>query len=164
MNQKIWLLFAFVLGFVASELSQNFRNSNAESSQTISKSVENQQIELKNASTSNSENFDEFLQNFNSDSSFQISRIIFPLKKEALSQDFLEEVSFSIQKKHWRFLPILGSADFFIQISNPDEKGVEKSNRKLLELNGIENGLYISYEFQLVDNQWFLVSWIDRST
>lgn len=108
------------------------------------------------------ENFDEFFTKFSGDSAFQVNRIKFPLEKEGLSDDLMEEEKSKIAKKDWGYIPFFGAQEYYIQISSREEEA--ETGLRYLEFKGIENGIYVCYEFKLVKNKWYLVKWIDRST
>ncbi|KAF2338280.1 DUF4348 domain-containing protein [Flavobacterium tistrianum] len=106
-----------------------------------------------------SEDFNEFFKKFNSDTKFQVSRVIFPLKYKANNDDF-ELSDYIMTKEGYKVLHLNNKAD---------EKYLKrtllvKKNKTTLEQRGLDNGIYIDYVFELKDNKWFLKTLVDQST
>jgi len=106
-----------------------------------------------------SEDFSEFFNKFNSDTKFQISRVIFPLKYKANNDDF-ELSDYIMAKEGYKVLHLNNKAD---------EKYLKrtllvKKNKATLEQRGLDNGIYIDYVFELKENKWFLKTLVDQST
>jgi len=119
----------------------------------------------KEISINSSEEFKDFLNNFSVNNDFQISRIKFPLKVEDFKTIEFELTQRTIAKQSYypfRFkFNVIGekeSIDDFTQLITV------KGNSATIEIEGIENGLVITYYFEKIDSKWFLVSWIDQST
>jgi len=116
-------------------------------------------VTLAQTSKATSEDFNEFFKKFNSDSKFQISRVIFPLKYKANNEDF-ELLDYTMTKEKYKVLHLNNKAD---------EKYLKrtllvKKSKATLEERGLDNGIYIDYIFELKDNKWFLKTFDDQST
>ncbi|MFD2940393.1 DUF4348 domain-containing protein [Flavobacterium notoginsengisoli] len=106
-----------------------------------------------------SEDFNDFFKKFNSDSKFQVSRVLFPLKYQMNNDDF-ELADYTISKDKYKVLKLNNKAD---------EKYLKRiisinKQKATLQQRGLDNGIYIDYIFELKDNKWFLKTWIDQST
>ncbi|MDQ8014690.1 MAG: DUF4348 domain-containing protein [Flavobacterium nitrogenifigens] len=116
-------------------------------------------VALAQTSKATSEDFNEFFKKFNSDTKFQISRVIFPLKYKANNDDF-ELSDYTMAKEGYKVLHLNNKAD---------EKYLKrtllvKKNKATLEQRGLDNGIYIDYVFELKENKWFLKTLVDQST
>ncbi|WDF65577.1 DUF4348 domain-containing protein [Flavobacterium sp. KACC 22763] len=116
-------------------------------------------VTLAQTSKATSEDFNEFFKKFNSDTKFQISRVIFPLKYKANNDDF-ELSDYTMAKEGYKVLHLNNKAD---------EKYLKrtllvKKNKATLEQRGLDNGIYIDYVFELKENKWFLKTLVDQST
>ncbi len=98
---------------------------------------------------SNNETLESFIEKFSLDSLFQESRVVFPLKKKYLNEN-LKEVEKLVEAKDW-WRVILESTDDYSM------RYYDKENQGFVELKGIENGINITYVFELNDGEWFLV-------
>lgn len=106
---------------------------------------------------SNNETFESFIEKFSLDSLFQESRVVFPMKKKYIDMD-LKEVVKIVEAKDWWRVVFESTDDYSMRYF---EK--EKENRGFVEFKGIENGISITYVFELRDGEWFLVEIEDLS-
>ena len=106
---------------------------------------------------SDDETFESFIEKFSLDSLFQESRIVFPLKKKYLNENLKEEEKFVEAIDWWRV--ILESTD------NYSMRFFEKKkvNLGMVEFRGVENGVRVTYTFELNGGEWFLVEMEDFS-
>ncbi len=107
---------------------------------------------------SNNETFESFIEKFSLDSLFQESRVVFPLRKRHLNES-LKEVEKIVEAKDWWRIILESTDDYSMRYF---EK--EKENKGFVEFKGIENGIKITYVFELKDGEWFLVEVEDLST
>jgi hypothetical protein len=107
------------------------------------------------------EDFKTFLYKFKTDSTFQYSRVSFPLTQE-LSGDLDESENSIIQidSQDWHYLDL--KYDPSIETSYKEIIDVSKSSAQLF-YKGIDNGIYIEYIFELKDKIWYLKRWNDFS-
>lgn len=116
-------------------------------------SIDEEDWSLESKSTSE---FDEFFKKFNSDKSYQLSRIIFPM---TITLDEMGEISQkTITKNEWEFDQIDEKSDYYYVVKKI------KENKATIWLSGKENGVNIEYFFEKRNNQWCLVSMKDAST
>ena len=106
-----------------------------------------------------------FLDFFNKDSTFQMSRVDFPIRvtdfhkiEFELSERMVSEneyylKKFSINKTSEK--ENFGEYEQTITIEN---------NKALIEIIGIENGIAVDYEFRKINGEWKLTTWTDQST
>lgn len=107
--------------------------------------------EKRNISNSYIENFDSFYDRFHNDSLFQISRLKFPLK----GGRFEEEGEEKWTKKNWSMLKMKIYDVDTTQYKVSYEKHEKNFNEKVwLE----DSGFSFEYNFELINNKWFLVS------
>lgn len=107
---------------------------------------------------SNNETFESFVQKFSLDTLFQVNRIEFPLNTIQLNEDF-EEIEIWVEEKDWRRVVFEETEDYSMTaFTNRDgEEGY-------VNFKGIENGIAISFTFQLNGGEWYLVKMADRTT
>ena len=110
------------------------------------------------------EYFDSFLQEFSSDSSFQISRIQFPIPFKTMNNDTYEEVNLTLSKDQWNFHSVLPSHELFTQTYDNFERALDKSGELVFSLIGNSNGINVHYYFKRIGRKWFLVRFEDMST
>jgi len=122
-----------------------------------------QKIKLSTPKNVDSE-FKLFLDFFNNDSIFQISRVKFPMSIQDLNGEFeLEERIINEDEyflKKFDFNEINKTEvfqDYTQKITLNDENAS-------IEINGIENGIACEFFFKRINNKWQLISWIDQST
>ncbi len=103
--------------------------------------------------------FNLFFDLFSKDSIFQTSRIRFPLKR--MTQE-IEKDSPSIgwiKKEYWKFLKLENKVfdNYSIEIQ-------ENIDAAIIEIRGIENGIYVNFNFIKENDKWILILWEDYST
>lgn len=106
----------------------------------------------------NEEDFDIFLDRFNTDSSFQISRVNFPVKVVEFNTEKLTEDTLILNQTNYHFNQInKKSKDYTI------EKVIASDSAEVL-LKGIDNGIYREFFFSKKNGIWKLNTWNDLST
>lgn len=111
--------------------------------------------------------FDEFFDRFAKDSVFQKERVKYPMEwsyyGEANYQELITEIVDSKQK--FRYFDFTDDKNAINR-----EYGAFEVNRinhidsVIYQRIGLDTGLLISFKFQLIDNCWYLVSIVDKST
>ncbi|WP_242134106.1 DUF4348 domain-containing protein [Aestuariivivens marinum] len=98
----------------------------------------------------NNENFDSFFWKFMTDSTFQISRINFPLKYISWKESIGGEIdTIGIKKAEWEYdLFYLNTASERTQIYDNFELNLRPSNERLLHWYGVETGGDVKYYFE----------------
>ena len=164
MNQK-----AIGLLFLISFLFFNCKNENAKLE--ILKQ-ESQKAE-KQIPTITDENFETFLAKFNRDSVFQISRVKFPLKVKEIDLESMVELDEN--KSEFKERTILKSDYTKLDFTYPKDaltreldrytqKIKIKKNITVVEIRGVDNGIYSDFYFEKIDGKWFLQTWKEQST
>ena len=113
------------------------------------------------------QDFEQFFKNFSKDSIFQKSRIKVPLKCISYDYESSEEPIIENITKVTNFKYINFSKDSSAMKKEYDKYKIEKEKTKdglIYKRVGFDNGIYMSYEFKLINDCWFLVSIIDEST
>jgi Domain of unknown function (DUF4348) len=111
------------------------------------------------------DDFKVFLDYFSKDSVFQISRINFPLKvKEIDENNMLESIEKIIQKKDYTKLDFEYPKDALTREYDRYSQEIKTDkNKTVIEIRGIDNGIYSDFFFEKLNGKWFLKSWNDTS-
>ena len=111
------------------------------------------------------ENFKTFLDNFSKDSVFQISRVIFPLKVTELDyNNELESIVRIIQKKEYTKLDFEYPKDALTREFDRYTQNIKtKGDKAVVEIRGVDNGIYSDFYFEKINGKWHLKSWNDSS-
>ncbi|MFD2541323.1 hypothetical protein ACFSSB_03265 [Lacinutrix gracilariae] len=153
-----------ILLILISACKQNKKDTQAVIITDKSKSELNNKTEIIIPENIDSE-FKLFLNFFNKDSTFQISRVDFPIK----IKDF-QKVEFELNER------IVNQSEYVlkkISVNKTSEKEdfreyeqtiIIENENALIEINGIENGIAIEYEFKKINGKWKLITWTDQST
>lgn len=108
--------------------------------------------------------FETFIDYFNKDSLFQISRIDFPLKVKELNDDF-ELAEQLIQKLDFKKIDFsYDKSKANKMVDNYKQNIKVKGNKAVTELRGIDNGIIADYYFEKEKGKWMLKTWINSST
>lgn len=109
--------------------------------------------------------FKVFLNYFSKDSIFQVSRINFPLKvMEVDENNTLEQINVTIQKKEFTKLDFEYPKDALTRELDRYTQTIKiKENKCIVEIRGVDNGIYSDYFFEKDKGKWFLKSWNDNS-
>lgn len=163
MNNKliVGLILAYLVGFATSYLLNRQKQETKTTKENVALNTF-QDTEKTNLSTI--EDFNDFFYKFRNDSVFQLNRVKFPLKFEGLSDDYTKEEIADIKKSDWHFHQFFSNEEYYVEISRTTTVKEPETGTRLVSFNGIENGIYVSYEFKLIDTKWVLIKWIDRST
>jgi hypothetical protein len=109
------------------------------------------------------EGFGIFYDKFFRDSTFQISRIVFPLKWHCESPTYDSKDSL-IEKANWVYSNYsVYKNEFNIQIYDNFQKNFRNTNERLVSFEGVECGINLNLYFKLIHNKWYLVKIIDNS-
>jgi hypothetical protein len=108
------------------------------------------------------EDFNTFLKFFNKDSVFQVSRVKFPLEITELETDNFESIKRIIKSNNYRMVQLIDNKDAktaaYSLVTNV------KNNKVIIEIKGIDNGIYNEFEFEKINGKWMLITWNDQST
>lgn len=121
-----------------------------------------QLTQYKQQSESTCENFYDFLQKFSTDRIFQLKRIVFPVK--AIVSDPTDEgmtiKEDRIEKQAWEHLDLTYDSTYVTREYDQYHQDVFfKSDSAVVELRGINNGIYANYYFKCEnDGRWYLIA------
>lgn len=122
-------------------------------------------IETNTLKSNDSENFINFLFRFMNDSSFQISRTKFPFKINTWTgteEESKDTTYFKVQSQ-WSFISLYNGLDSLTNFSNDLNSEIKDRNNINVMIQGVENGIAMTYRFQKIDNLWFFVELEDNS-
>lgn len=131
------------------------------SSCSESKNAKNNQSE-----TISEEDFNSFLQNFNNKPTFQRQRVLFPVEATLLDpSDYgMQTVNEKIKYQEWLLLDFSYDSTYITRQMDRYEQSIRIYNdSSIIELRGIDNGIYANYYFMKKDGKWFLESFTDIS-
>jgi hypothetical protein len=110
------------------------------------------------------EDFKTFLQKFNKDSLFQISRITFPLKVTENGPDF-EIVERTINLNDFSKLDFDPAKDATTREFDRYTQNIRiEKDSAVIEIRGIDNGILSDVIFEKKNGKWRLKTWVDQST
>lgn len=113
-----------------------------------------------------SEDFNKFVERFSKEQSFQLKRIKFPISitvPDAQSEGMapMEE---TIGKYEWEPLDLTYDSTYLTRPYDQYYQVVRfKNDTAVVEIRGINNGIYADYYFALVDKEWYLVTLYEAS-
>lgn len=116
------------------------------------------------------ENFSEFFEKFKSDSSFQVSRIQFPLNAWSYAEDPESPIGLGDSLIiHHTFT--LQDYTFFTFEENTEQEydkytveTFSEGNTATVTLSGVDNGISVEYQFSIINGLWHMVKIVDQST
>ncbi|WP_164849935.1 DUF4348 domain-containing protein [Mucilaginibacter limnophilus] len=103
------------------------------------------------------EKFDAFFKKFNANTSFQLARIMFPLKIVTVDDADKQYVKY-INKPEWRLVNLLEIKDIIISKQNMGKGRITI----LLEIK--DTGVHTAYTFENKNGKWYLFLVTDKST
>lgn len=120
----------------------------------------------ENADSLNGENFTAFLESFNKRPTFQRQRVLFPLQATVLDPVGYEmkTVKEEIDYSDWFLLDFSYDSTYTTRQMDRYEQNIKLyKDSALIELRGIDNGIFANYFFTKKDGKWFLKSFTDVS-
>lgn len=129
-------------------------------------STEKNQPKTVNNSSETEEDFNSFLEDFNTKPTFQRQRIIFPLEATFLDpSDYgMQTVSEEIKYQEWLLLDFTYDSTFATRQMDRYKQNIRLYNdSSIIEHRGIDNGIFANYFFTKKDGKWFLKSFSDIS-
>lgn len=116
-------------------------------------------------SESKDSSFDSFINKFSTDSVFQKSRIVFPLKTTVYDMDAQQDKIIFVSQKDCAIMDFrqkksTGQSDQWVQktILHAD------SSKAHIEIRGIDNGISVDCKFEKKNGNWYLLEVNDHST
>jgi Domain of unknown function (DUF4348) len=125
---------------------------------TTDKNVESEKTNLVG------ENFSDFFAKFKNDSLFQVERVKFPMTLKSWDIDQDKPTNDKLDISNWRHLDFEYMDDYAKrEIDAYTQETKMYADSVKIQLRGVDNGIYIDYEFVNVDGKWFLVAEKDYS-
>lgn len=105
--------------------------------------------------------FIDFLTTFSNDSCFQINHTIFPLPESYTdSEKDYETVETTIQQNDWKHIELIDFVNSLMVLSNIDRE----SKYRNIFYRGVENGIWVKFTFERINENWKLIKLEDYST
>ena len=128
--------------------------------------AKNNQRESAKKISANEEDFDSFLENFNTKPTFQRQRVLFPLEATLLDpSDYgMQTVNEKIEYQDWLLLDFSYDSTYATRQMDRYEQLIRLyTDSSIIEHRGIDNGIFANYFFTKKDGKWFLKSFTDVS-
>lgn len=128
------------------------------------KATKEKQADIASDTSQIDEEFDLFLENFNSEPTFQRQRIIFPIKMTVLqpSEFGMEVVDEELTQQDWILLDFTYDSTYATRQLDSYEQRIRRYNDStIIEHRGIDNGIFADYCFVKKDGKWYLKSFSD---
>ncbi|MDO5665442.1 MAG: DUF4348 domain-containing protein [Bacteroidia bacterium] len=115
-------------------------------------------VQIKN------ENFDRFLDDFNTNRIFQLERIVFPITVMTPDVDRIalaptEEI---IEKMDWELLDLTYDSTYTTRDFDRYTQTINfRKDTAHVALRGIDNGIFADYYFKLIEGEWYLVTLVE---
>lgn len=113
-----------------------------------------------------SENFNIFVERFSQEQSFQLNRIKFPISIVVpdAQDEGMAPIKETISKYEWEFLDLTYDSTYLTRPYDQYYQVVRfRNDTAVVEIRGINNGIYADYYFALIDNEWYLVTLYEAS-
>ncbi|WP_298650823.1 DUF4348 domain-containing protein [uncultured Proteiniphilum sp.] len=123
-------------------------------------------VDSEEEALSGKENFDQFIRKFSTQESFQLERIKFPINviipdAEHEGMAPMEEI---IGRYDWELLDLTYDSTYLTRPYDQYYQGVRyRNDTAVVEIRGINNGIYADYYFMLIDEKWYLVTLYEAS-
>jgi len=115
---------------------------------------------------SEEENFDQFIHKFSIYESFQLERIKFPINVIVPDNEHegMAPVEETIGRYEWELLDLTYDSTYLTRTYDQYYQGVRYGkDTAVVEIRGINNGIYADYYFTLIDEKWYLVRLYEAS-
>jgi hypothetical protein len=115
---------------------------------------------------SGKEEFDHFIHRFSTEESFQFERIKFPISVIVpdTGHEGMAPMRDSIGKYDWEMLDLSYDSTYLTRPYDQYYQVVRFNNdTAIVELRGINNGIYADYYFSLINKKWYLVTLYEAS-
>lgn len=110
--------------------------------------------------------FTGFIKQFNNDSTFQISRVKFPVMIQYANDEKDYEYSKkNIEKRDYKIMTFEYYESYKTRDVDKYEQAIRvNGNEAVIKLIGIDNGISEEYYFEKIEGKWMLTNWINSST
>ncbi len=115
---------------------------------------------------SQAEEFDQFIQKFSSEESFQLKRIQFPIRViiPNTEHEGMAPMEETITKYDWEMLDLTYDSTYLTRPYDQYYQVVRyKNDTAVVEIRGINNGIYANYYFAMINKKWYLVTLYEAS-
>ena len=116
--------------------------------------------------TIESEDFNMFVEKFSAEESFQMQRIKFPISVVVpdAEHEGMAPIEETISKYDWEQLDLTYDSTYLTRPYDQYYQVVRfKNDTAIVEIRGINNGIYADYYFSLISNRWYLVTLYEAS-
>ena len=140
------------------------QNNRIEEGDTISNAVE--QTDTTVVQLTQEEDFRRFIERFSNDSQFQLRRIKFPISVIVpdTGDEGMAPKEESIGKYDWEQLDLSYDSTYLTRPYDQYYQVVRfKNDTAVVEIRGINNGIYADYYFSKIEDEWYLVTLYEAS-
>lgn len=112
------------------------------------------------------EDFDQFIRKFSTRESFQLERIKFPINVIVPDDEHegMAPMEETIGRYEWELLDLTYDSTYLTRPYDQYYQGVRfGKDTAVVEIRGINNGIYADYYFMLIDKKWYLVTLYEAS-
>ena len=164
MNLRNILLLLLAVTFISCSNSSDRTSTSGQSTSNkiAADSNNNKKYQPSNIPADLDSKFEKFIEYFNKDSLFQVSRIDFPLKVRAFDED--KEIETVITKSDFRMLHFGDKSAKTREYDKYEETIKVNGNKAVIKTRGIDNGIFIDIYFEKKNGTWKLLTWVDSST
>lgn len=160
-NYVIFSLFAFLL-FSCVQGAE--KRTHDEGAGDVESSVNGAGSVLQ--SPNGKEDFEQFIQKFSTQETFQLQRIKFPIKVVIPDEEHegMAPMEETIGKYEWEMLDLTYDSTYLARPYDQYYQDVRyKNDTAVVEIRGINNGIYADYYFTLIEDKWYLVTLYEAS-
>jgi len=157
MKKTAIILSCIILMFLIT-CTQNREDKGVNSGNQIAETTDVSEIEI--------EKFDEFIERFSREESFQLQRIKFPISVIIPDEghEGMAPMKETIGRYDWEQLDLSYDSTFLTRTYDQYYQVVRFMNdTAVVEIRGIDNGIYADYYFELIDKKWYLVTLYEAS-
>jgi len=152
-----------ILFFVSCSQGTGKENMEAETEKREKKSRENDSSKVALPGV---EEFDQFIQKFSREESFQLKRIQFPIRViiPDTEHEGMAPMEETISKYDWEMLDLTYDSTYLTRPYDQYYQVVRyKNDTAVVEIRGINNGIYADYYFAMINKKWYLVTLYEAS-
>lgn len=160
----IFLLLSTITILFISCSGNGQQNKRIDEGDTISNAVE--QTDTTVVQLSKEEEFKRFIERFSSDSQFQLRRIKFPISVIVpdTGDEGMAPKEESIGKYDWEQLDLSYDSTYLTRPYDQYYQVVRfRNDTAVVEIRGINNGIYADYYFSKIDDEWYLITLYEAS-
>lgn len=165
MKRKIFFLLLPTITILFISCNGKGQQSNRiEAEDTLSNAVE--QADTTVVQLTQEEDFKRFIERFSNDSQFQLRRIKFPISVIVpdTGDEGMAPKEESIGKYDWEQLDLSYDSTYLTRPYDQYYQVVRfKNDTAVIEIRGINNGIYADYYFSKIEDEWYLVTLYEAS-